>query len=97
MASTSPPWRITAAPSPPRCAALSTRDTECGIDGCPCRDHLEIHHLQDWALTLETTLDGVVRICPFHHDLITYGDYTLEPLGDHLYRLVPPDEERGPP
>jgi hypothetical protein len=77
--------------------AAEARDTECGIEGCPCRDHLEIHHLEDWARTHETTLDGVVRLCPWHHDLITYSGYTLEPIGDHVYRLVPPDEERGPP
>jgi hypothetical protein len=76
--------------------ASEAQDPECVIDGCPCRDHLENHHLVDWVLTHETTLDGLVRLCPFHHDLVTYEHYTLEHLGDRVYRLIPP-EERGPP
>jgi Domain of unknown function (DUF222) len=78
--------------------ALEARDPECVIDGCPCRDNLEHHHLERWADTHETTLEGCVRVCPFHHDLITYDGYTLEALGDGTWALVAPATgERGPP
>jgi hypothetical protein len=76
--------------------AAEARDPECVVEGCPCRDQLDIHHLVDWAKSLTTTLAGVVRICPWHHYLVTHCDYTLEPIGDGVYRLVAPDDPDPP-
>ena len=76
--------------------ALEARDDECVVATCTARDHLENHHLEPWADTGTTTLDGVVRICRWEHYLSTHCSYTLEPRGDGTYDLLPPDD-RGPP
>jgi hypothetical protein len=78
--------------------AVEARDPGCVVEGCTARDHLELHHLIPWSEQPVTTADGVVRVCTWDHDLITYSGYTLDPLDEGQYRLVPPDEpERAPP
>ena len=79
--------------------AVEARDPECVVEGCTVRDHLELHHLIPWAEQPVTTADGVVRVCPWDHDLITYSGYTLEPLDDGQYRLVahPTSPNAAPP
>jgi hypothetical protein len=78
--------------------AVEARDPECVVEGCTVRDQLDLHHVIPWVEQPVTTVDGVVRICHWEHYLVTHCGYTLEPLGDGQYRLVPPDEpERGPP
>ncbi|MHB1535807.1 MAG: HNH endonuclease signature motif containing protein [Acidimicrobiales bacterium] len=39
--------------------------------------HLEIHHLTPFAARGETSLANLARICPHHHDLITYNGASL--------------------
>jgi HNH endonuclease len=51
---------------------LHERDQVCAVPGCGRRRHLEIHHLVAFALGGPTSLDNLVRICPHHHDQITY-------------------------
>jgi hypothetical protein len=78
--------------------AVLARDPECVVEGCSVRDHLNLHHLVPWAENPVTTVDNVVPLCDFDHDLHHYEGFTLEPLHDGTgkYRLVPPDE-RAPP
>jgi hypothetical protein len=75
--------------------ALEERDPECVIDGCHTREHLEIDHVDDWAVTHITTLDRLARLCRWHHGLKSYGGYRLEGGPGHWY-LEPPDHDQGP-
>jgi hypothetical protein len=59
-------------------SALELRDPTCVVEGCSVRNHLEIDHVDGWALTKVTTLDRLARLCRWHHHLKTYGGYRLE-------------------
>jgi hypothetical protein len=73
--------------------ALEERDPECVIDGCHTREHLEIDHVDDWAVTHITTLDRLARLCGWHHSLKSYCGYKLKGLPGHWY-LEPPDHDQ---
>jgi hypothetical protein len=34
------------------------------------------------------------RLCPAHHDMVTYGGYSIEAHDDGTWTLHPPDEQR---
>lgn len=59
-------------------SALEGRDPTCVVEGCSVRQHLEIDHVDGWALTKVTTLDRLARLCRWHHHLKTYAGYRLE-------------------
>lgn len=59
-------------------SALEQRDPTCVVEGCPVRRHLEIDHVDGWALTRVTTLDRLARLCLWHHHQKTYGGLRLE-------------------
>ena len=61
--------------------ALAWRDTHCVVAGCTCSDYLEDHHLVAVADGGISSLDLEVRICGYHHDLITYQGFRL--VGSH--------------
>jgi hypothetical protein len=69
---------------------LTERDRTCVIPGCDNRHHLEIHHLKPYAEGGTTTEDNTVRICPYHHDQITYADATLTGPPGHWKWTPPP-------
>lgn len=82
-------------------SALEQRDPTCVVEGCSVRHHLEIDHVDGWALTRVTTLDRLARLCAWHHHLKTYGGYRLEG-GPGRWRWCRPDRPeddggRGPP
>ncbi len=58
--------------------ALEQRDPTCVVEGCSVRHHLEIDHVDGWALTKVTVLDRLARLCRWHHHLKTYCVYRLE-------------------
>ncbi|MCA1690824.1 MAG: DUF222 domain-containing protein [Acidimicrobiales bacterium] len=74
--------------------ALEVRDPECVVGGCHVRDHLEIDHVDGWALTRITTVDRLARLCRFHHHLKTYCGYRLDG-GPGAWTWVAPDDEYG--
>ena len=59
-------------------SALEARDPVCVVEGCSARHHLEIDHVDGWALTRRTTIDRLARLCRWHHHLKTYAGYRLE-------------------
>lgn len=61
--------------------ALAWRDTHCVVAGCTCSDYLENHHLVEVAHGGISSLATEVRVCGYHHDLITYQGYRL--VGSH--------------
>lgn len=70
--------------------ALEERDPTCVL--CDCAFGLEMHHWrEDYAVCRTTSVDGLARVCKFHHDLITYDGYKLEG-GPGKWKLAP-----GPP
>ncbi len=76
-------------------SALEQRDPTCVVAGCPVRRHLEIDHVDGWALTRVTTLDRLARLCSWHHHQKTYGGYRLEG-GPGAWRWCAPAGEAGP-
>ena len=77
--------------------ALELRDPTCVVEGCSVRQHLEIDHVDGWALTKVTTLDRLARLCRWHHHLKTYAGYRLEGGPGHWRWCGPaPPEERRP-
>jgi hypothetical protein len=59
-------------------AALIARDRVCCANPCGKRHGLERDHVVDFAGGGPTELDNLVRLCPEHHVLKTYGGWTIE-------------------
>jgi Domain of unknown function (DUF222) len=57
--------------------ALEQRDPVCSVPRCDNRYSLESHHLVAVTDGGPTSLDNLVRICKWHHDLITYERWRL--------------------
>ncbi len=80
--------------------ALDARDQRCRVPGCGVRDHLQIHHIESIADGGITTLENCVKICSYHHRLITHHGYELHCVGDTTYSWHTPtigDAQRAPP
>ncbi|WP_195908214.1 HNH endonuclease signature motif containing protein [Nostocoides sp. HKS02] len=56
---------------------VEDRDRGCRFPGCTTTRFVEIHHLLDWASGGATDVDNLVSLCPFHHDGVTRGDFTM--------------------
>ena len=56
---------------------IEDRDRGCRFPGCTATRFVEIHHLEEWADGGATDLDNQVSLCPFHHDAIGRGDFTI--------------------
>ncbi|WP_457254314.1 DUF222 domain-containing protein [Pedococcus sp. P5_B7] len=56
---------------------IEDRDRGCRFPGCTATRFVEIHHLHDWAQGGATDDDNQVSLCPFHHDAVGRGDYTI--------------------
>jgi hypothetical protein len=60
-------------------AALIARDRTCCAEHCGKRRGLERDHVHlDFAVGGPTELDNLVRLCPEHHALKTYGGWRIE-------------------
>jgi uncharacterized protein DUF222 len=72
-------------------AALAVRDRSCIVTGCDVDWRLERDHRVPYARCHTTSLDGLGRMCWWHHALKTRG----WPLvgGPGCYRLVPPGSD----
>jgi hypothetical protein len=57
--------------------ALEERDPVCAVPPCESDHLLEVHHIVSFAEGGPTSVDNLVRICRWHHDLITYEKWTL--------------------
>lgn len=58
--------------------AIHARDCHCQFPGCSATRHLHLHHLKHWADGGETSVDGGVALCGFHHRLIHERRYSVE-------------------
>lgn len=80
--------------------ALEARGRQCEIPGCGSTMSLEIHHMNKWAETYETSLRSLAWACKRDHDQITYDGFELSgPPGDRMW--ISPDGsvkyQRPPP
>jgi hypothetical protein len=73
--------------------ALQWQGIGCEVDGCDVREHLEIDHLIDYAITRHTKLDELGFKCRHHHDLKTYQGWDFI---EGTTQLVPPDHPLHP-
>jgi hypothetical protein len=73
--------------------ALQWQGVGCEVDGCDVREHLEIDHLIDYAITRHTKLDELGFKCRHHHDLKTYQGWDFI---EGTTQLVPPDHPLHP-
>ena len=74
--------------------AIEERDQSCKVLGCDCTEHLERHHVKEFADHKITSYEVLGRLCPSHHDMVTYGGYTIEVHDDGTWTLHAPDEQR---
>jgi len=59
-------------------SALEERDPVCAWPGCGVAHGLERHHWEvDYIDCRSTSLNGLVRVCVFHHRLLTHEGYRL--------------------
>ena len=58
--------------------ALIARDKGCAFPGCrrPPR-WCDAHHINHWADGGPTSLDNLVLLCGYHHDLLHHSDWTV--------------------
>jgi hypothetical protein len=74
--------------------AIEERDRSCKVRGCDCTEHLERHHVEEYAEHQTTSYGVLGRLCPAHHDMVTYDGYTIEINDDGSWTLRPPNEQR---
>ncbi len=76
--------------------ALCVRDPVCVVSGCAVSAGLEIDHVDPWALTHVTRLDGLARLCRHHHQLKTYHGWFLTG-GPGCWQLEAPRSDTSTP
>jgi len=58
-------------------SALEARDQRCVVDGCDVSHGLEAHHIVPFAQGGPSTLANLVRLCGFHHYLVTHKNFEI--------------------
>jgi hypothetical protein len=71
--------------------ALEERDPTCAVPRCDATSRLELHHRVPFSEGGPTQLSNLVRICRWHHDLLTYEGWTLEGEPGRWSWHPPPD------
>lgn len=75
--------------------ALEARDPRCVVPECRVANGLENHHwTEDFARSGRTSLADLARVCPRHHDMITYRGWRLDG-GPGTWRFLPPEGAPG--
>ncbi|NYJ73978.1 HNH endonuclease signature motif containing protein [Allobranchiibius huperziae] len=59
---------------------VEDRDGGCRHPGCFATHHVECHHVTHWADGGDTDLNGLISLCPYHHDRHHCGDFAIEPV-----------------
>jgi hypothetical protein len=57
--------------------ALWARDRHCTFPGCQRTRLVEAHHVHHWADGGETSLDNLMLLCWFHHQLLHEGRFNI--------------------
>jgi HNH endonuclease len=68
--------------------ALWLRDRACRFPGCANHRFLHGHHVRHWLHGGSTSLNNLVLLCPFHHQQVHEGGFSisLEPSGEVTVR-----------
>ena len=74
--------------------ALQARDQHCRFPGCDHRRFVHGHHIQHWAHGGATSLDNLVTVCSYHHQLLHEGGYSVQRSGANRFCFFTP---RGKP
>lgn len=56
---------------------VEDRDGGCRFPGCATHRYVEVHHIVHWRNGGDTDLANLVSLCPFHHDRLHGGDFTI--------------------
>jgi hypothetical protein len=72
--------------------ALEEKDQRCAVRGCDATQLLERHHTDPFGEHRTTSYAILRRLCPRHHDLVTYDGYTLVEHDDGSIALRPPGQ-----
>ena len=70
--------------------ALMLRDHGCAFPGCTHTRFLHAHHLRHWLHGGETSLDNLVMVCSFHHNLVHEGGWRISAAADGSFLFHPP-------
>jgi hypothetical protein len=74
--------------------AIEERDQRCKIRGCDATEHLQRHHVEEFAEHHVTSYRVLGWICPRDHDLVTHRGYAIQVHDDGTWTLHPPQEQR---
>ncbi|MCA1822994.1 MAG: DUF222 domain-containing protein, partial [Mycobacteriales bacterium] len=75
--------------------ALWHRDGgRCQAPGCQRRGYLHAHHIRPWAKGGGTKLENLILLCPFHHELIHEGGWSIAVPAPHEFIFY--DAEQQP-
>jgi len=71
--------------------ALAERDRTCSVPRCDATERLETHHRLGVTAGGPSSLANLVRLCKWHHDMVTYDGYRLTGRpGDWQWHPPPP-------
>lgn len=73
--------------------ALQERDPQCVVPGCDNSLYLQTHHRVAVHEHGRTTMENLVRICTWHHDLISYEGWRIDGRPGSWSWHPPPDFE----
>ena len=67
--------------------ALLARDRHCTFPGCQRTRFVEAHHVHHWADGGETSVDNLMLLCSYHHQLLHEGGYRIrrDYRGEHYF------------
>ncbi|TQJ12683.1 HNH endonuclease [Yimella lutea] len=61
------------------------RDHGCRFPGCGTHRYVEVHHVIHWAKGGNTDLGNLISLCPFHHDRLHAGDFTITTMAPGFF------------
>jgi hypothetical protein len=82
-----------------RRAARERDKCRCRFPGCESR-RVDLHHIQYWSYGGRTSLDNLVSLCKYHHQLVHDRGYLIAAVRDGTFAFYRPDGTAipaGPP
>jgi len=76
--------------------ALECRDATCIVPGCEMRRGLQIDHRGPYVETRHTSVEGLARLCRWHHYQKSHLGYTYRG-GPGSWEWIPPETPTEPP
>ncbi|GAB3584672.1 hypothetical protein GCM10027579_17440 [Calidifontibacter terrae] len=73
---------------------IEDRDRGCRVQGCGATRFVEVHHVVHWAKGGPTDWWNLISLCPFHHDALHRGEFTIIALRDP-HRSKPTSDPAG--